>query len=129
MVALSKAYGLERRGGGDGVMIEIAIKEAGLNNLGITHHFGGGVYVKETRIPANMRLTQHVHEHDHLSVLVSGEVIVRVDGVLTSHTAPAVLTIASGKAHEVVCLTDTIWMCIHATDETDPEKVDQVLIA
>ena len=120
MVALSKAYGLERRCGSDGLS---------LDNIGITHHFGGGVYVKEARISANMRLTQHIHGHDHLSVLVSGEVIVRVDGVLTSHTAPAVLTIAAGKAHEVVCLTDTIWMCIHATDETDPEKVDQVLIA
>lgn len=100
-----------------------------LDNLGIAHHFGGGVYVKETRIPANMSLTQHVHEHDHLSVLVSGEVIVRVDGVLTQYTAPAVLTIAAGKAHEVVSLKDTVWLCIHATDETDPDKVDEVLIA
>lgn len=100
-----------------------------LDNLGIAHHFGGGVYVKETRIPANMRLMQHIHEHDHLSVLVSGEVIVTVDGVSSRYFAPAVLTIEAGKAHEVVSITDSVWMCIHATEETDPEKVDQVLIA
>lgn len=100
-----------------------------LDNLGISHHFGGGVYVKETRIPANMRLVQHIHEHDHLSVLMSGEVVVSVDGVQTHYTAPAVLTISAGKAHEVVSITDAVWLCIHATDETDPEQVDQVLIA
>lgn len=100
-----------------------------LDNIGITHHFGGGVYVKEARIPANMRLTQHIHGHDHLSVLVSGEVSVSVDGTIKSYVAPAVLTIEAGKAHEVVCLTETVWMCIHATDETDPAKVDEVLIA
>lgn len=100
-----------------------------LENLGIAHYFGGGVYVKETRIPANMRLTQHIHEHDHLSVLLSGEVVVVVGGVQTNHKAPAVLTIHAGKAHEVVSVTDAVWLCIHATDETDPEKVDQVLIA
>lgn len=100
-----------------------------LDKLGIAHHFGGGVYVKETRIPANMRLTQHVHKHDHLSVLISGEVIVSVDGVQTYYAAPVVLTIAAGKEHEVVSIINSVWLCIHSTDETDPEKVDQVIIA
>jgi len=28
----------------------------------------------------------------------------------------------------VKALTDVIWYCIHATDEKDPSKVDEVLI-
>jgi hypothetical protein len=28
----------------------------------------------------------------------------------------------------IEALEDAVWFCIHATDETDPEKVDKVLI-
>lgn len=95
----------------------------------IAHHFGGGAYAKETIIPAGMRLQQHRHAHDHLSILAAGVVDVIVDGKRTRHNAPACLTIAAGKTHEVVTLTDAVWYCIHATEETDPDKVDAVLIA
>jgi quercetin dioxygenase-like cupin family protein len=97
--------------------------------VGITHHFVGGLYCKETRIPAGVKLTQHVHEFDHLSILAQGRVSVTVDGVATEYAGPAFLTIAAGKAHEVAALTDTVWACLHATDCTDPEQVDQELTA
>ena len=100
-----------------------------LDSLGIAHFFGGGVYVKETRIPADMRLTQHVHAHDHLSILASGTVIVTVDGSKIELSAPACLTVVAGKSHEVVSITDAVWYCIHASDETDSRNIDKVLIA
>ena len=39
----------------------------------IEHHFGGGVYAKETIIPAGVMLQQHAHTYDHLSILASGK--------------------------------------------------------
>ena len=100
-----------------------------LERLGISHHFGGGVYAKETRIPADMRLQQHEHSHDHLSILASGTVEVTVSGVTQRYTAPACLTIAAGKAHEVVSITDAVWFCVWETKETDPDKIDALVIA
>ena len=38
----------------------------------VRHHFGGGVYAKETFIPADKWLVQHTHKFDHLSVLAQG---------------------------------------------------------
>jgi hypothetical protein len=64
----------------------------------------------------------------HLSVLASGRVLVSVDGVETEHAAPAFLTIAAGKAHEVTALTDVVWGCLHATDCTDADKIDHELV-
>lgn len=98
-----------------------------MNDL-ITHHFGGGVYAKETHIPEGMILVQHRHEHDHLSYLVAGMVELEVDGVRRTVAAPACLTIEAGKHHGVKALVDSIWLCIHKTDCTDEEEVDQVLI-
>jgi quercetin dioxygenase-like cupin family protein len=101
------------------------------DELGVTvvHHFAGGVYCKETHIPAGVKLTQHKHSFDHLSVLAHGRVRLSVDGQSREIAAPAFLTIAAGKAHEVEAITDAVWGCQHATDCTDPEQVDHELIA
>jgi len=45
----------------------------------IEHHFSAGVYAKETRIPAGNVLVQHKHKHDHLSILASGSIELKVD--------------------------------------------------
>lgn len=95
--------------------------------VGIVHHFSSGLYAKETLIPAGVRLTQHKHGYDHLSILASGTAVVEVDGEATKYTGPACLTIKAGSAHEVTAITDVVWFCLHATEETDPEKVDHVL--
>ena len=94
----------------------------------ISHHFGGGVYVKETAFPAGSVLVQHRHTFEHLSYLVSGTVIVEVDGGQRELTGPACLTIEAHKHHGVKALTDCVWLCIHATDCVDADHVDEVLI-
>ena len=95
----------------------------------IRHHFGGGVYAKETIIPAGKWLVQHAHKFDHLSVLAQGSIELIVDGAVTVVNAPACLTIKAGKHHGVKSLTDVIWYCIHATECTDEDEIDDVLIA
>jgi quercetin dioxygenase-like cupin family protein len=93
----------------------------------IHHHFSSGVYAKETRIPAGHVLVQHAHKYGHLSILASGSVELLVDGVKSVVNAPACLTIAADKHHGVKSLTDVVWYCIHATDCTDEDKIDEVL--
>jgi len=94
----------------------------------IHHHFSAGVYAKETRIPAGYVLVQHAHKHDHLSILASGSVELAVDGVKSIVHAPACLTIAAGKHHGIKSITDVVWYCVHATDCTDEDEIDEVLI-
>ena len=94
----------------------------------IHHHFSSGVYAKETRIPAGYVLVQHAHKHDHLSILASGSVELAVDGEKSVVHAPACLTIAAGKHHGIKSITDVVWYCVHATDCTDEDEIDEVLI-
>jgi quercetin dioxygenase-like cupin family protein len=95
----------------------------------INHHFSAGVYAKETLIPAGQVLVQHKHKFDHLSILASGSVELMVDGEKRIVHAPACLTIEADKHHGVKSLTDVVWYCIHATDCTDTDEIDEVLIA
>lgn len=94
----------------------------------IHHHFSSGVYAKETRIPAGYVLVQHAHKHDHMSILASGSVEMVVDGVKSIISAPACLTIAAGKHHGIKSITEVVWYCVHATDCTDENEVDNVLV-
>ena len=95
----------------------------------IKHHFSSGVYAKETRIPANSWLVQHIHKHSHLSILASGSVELVVDGQKSILQAPACISVAAGRHHGIKSLTDVVWYCIHATDCTDEDEIDEVLIA
>lgn len=94
----------------------------------ISHHFSGGVYAKETHIPAGFMLLSHKHEFDHMSILASGHVQVRTESGSRVFVGPAVIEIKAGLHHAVHALVDSVWFCVHATDETDPEKVDKLLI-
>lgn len=96
--------------------------------VGISHHFGGGSYIKETHIPRGAKLGQHAHDHDHLSVLVSGAVLLTIDGETDGFDGYKVFTIKAGKKHEIEAMSDSVWLCIWATEETDPELVDQAIL-
>ena len=95
----------------------------------ITHHFSDGLYAKETYIPEGQMLMQHKHSYAHMSILAKGKVVVLVDDESKIVEAPACLEIVAGKHHAVKALTDCVWFCIHATDEKDSSKVDEVLIS
>ena len=97
-------------------------------DLGIIHHFSSGVYAKQMHLPAGYVAGSHSQDYDHLSILAKGKVVIRTDLGEKTYSAPICLTIAKNMHHEIYALEDTTWFCIHATEETDPLKVDEVLI-
>ena len=97
-------------------------------DLGTVHHFSDGLYAKEMHIPRGYVVGTHAHKYSHLSVLSKGKVIVKTDESAKEFTAPACIEIKAGIHHMIEALEDATWFCIHATDETDVSKVDEVLI-
>lgn len=99
----------------------------------ISHHFIGqdqakGVYAKELRIPAGFRLVSHSHTYDHLAILASGIVRLSVDDRHQLLTGPEAVTIKAGEVHTLRAITAAVWFCIHPTDETDADKVDEAIL-
>lgn len=97
-------------------------------DLQIKHHFSTGVYARQMVLPAGHFAVTHAHQYDHMSILASGEVAVETDGVIVIYRAPAVVTILAGQKHRIEARKDAVWFCIHATDEKDPARLDDVLI-
>jgi quercetin dioxygenase-like cupin family protein len=94
----------------------------------IKHHFSDNLYAKECIFPKGSQIIQHKHNYDHLSILAKGKVALVVDGAHEVIDAPACLNIKADKHHGVLALEDCVWFCIHATDETDIDNIDEVLI-
>lgn len=101
-------------------MIEIDLK--------IRHHFRDGMYMKEMVLPARHMAHSHKHNFDHFSFVTKGRVQVEVDGVTTTLDGPDCILIKADAVHKITAITDTTWYCIHATTETDPDKIDHTLI-
>jgi quercetin dioxygenase-like cupin family protein len=97
-------------------------------DLGVVHHFSAGLYAKQMLLPAKHFVVSHAHAYDHLSILAKGDVTVEVDGVRTEYKAPACINILAGQHHIITAHEDSVWFCIHATEETDANKIDEVLI-
>lgn len=105
----------------------------GFPHENIRHHFvaqeqARGVYAKELYIPAGCSLVSHAHPYDHLSILASGSVMWSSGGGSRRLDAPCAITVGAGVCHSLGAITDAVWFCIHPTNETDPEKVDAVIL-
>ena len=97
-------------------------------DLGTVHHFSDGLYSKEMRIPKGYTALSHQHNYSHLSILAKGSVLITTDDFSSQYVAPACIEIKNNINHAILALEDCVWYCIHATNETDADKIDKVLI-
>jgi quercetin dioxygenase-like cupin family protein len=97
-------------------------------DLQIEHFFIGGTYAKRMIFPKGTIIPSHKHVFDHMSILAQGKAIVDVDGTKTVYDAPAVIEIRKNTIHTVTALERCHWYCIHATEITNPDKIDETLI-
>jgi len=93
----------------------------------VVHHFSDGLYAKQFFVPKGYMVGQHSHLYSHLSILAKGSVILKTDDYNIEYVAPACIEIKKGVNHFIEALEDTIWYCIHQTDEKDISKIDEVL--
>lgn len=97
-------------------------------DLHIKHFFSGREYAKQMTLLAGHYAETHEHLYDHISILAIGHVVVDIDGKRSEMHGPDAVVIPAGRKHRIEALTDSVWFCVHATDETDPERIDSALI-
>jgi quercetin dioxygenase-like cupin family protein len=75
---------------------------------------------------ANTVMSQHVHTHDHITLVSSGSVEAWQDGEsIGVFNAPSIVKIPAGKKHAFLALTDNVVVCclhnLRGTDLGHPE--------
>ena len=92
------------------------------------HHFAPGVYAREVRIPADTCVTGKVHRTEHLNICAVGYLTVVNGDERREIRGPCVFTSPPGTKRAAVVHEDTVWITIHATEETNVEKLEGVLV-
>lgn len=89
----------------------------------LVHHFAPGVYMRQITIPAGVLLTGAVHKTEHLSVLSKGHVFILNGEDRMELIAPATVLSPKGVKRAIYAVEESVWMTIHATNETDTDKL------
>jgi hypothetical protein len=93
-----------------------------------THYFAEGLYAREIFIPKGVLLTGKIHKTEHLNILSKGDITVWTEDGMKRLKSPYTLVSKPGTKRVGFAHEDTIWTTIHATKETDLEKLELELI-
>ena len=90
------------------------------------HIQSAGIYAKATYVRKNVKFYSKKLPTDHITILAGGEMIVFDGETKTHYTAPASYNIPANTRIMCFSLTDCVYYCIHATDETDLERLKEL---
>lgn len=96
--------------------------------LTVRHHFSRGLYARELHISAGTVLTGEVHKFENLNIMSQGDLSVMTEDGIKRVQAPFTIVSPPGTKRAAYAHADTVWTTIHATDETDVEKIRQEVV-
>ena len=91
------------------------------------HYFAPGLYARQIVIKAGTLLTGKVHKTEHLNAC-TGDMTVWTEEGMRRFTGRHLVVSRPGTKRVGLAHTDTIWMCMHKTDESDLVKLEADLI-
>jgi hypothetical protein len=95
----------------------------------LTHLFAPGVYLRQIAMPAGTLVIGKIHRTEHFNVIERGKFAIRHDdGRVETLQAPVTFVSKAGVQKVLYIIEDTVWKTIHATSETDLEKLEALLI-
>lgn len=95
----------------------------------VKHHFAYGVYGREMFIPKGVAVIGKIHKRQTMNFLMQGCLEMNANGVKETVKAPAVIIGVPGTQRAVLAVEDSIWVCVHPTEETDLDMIENQFIA
>ncbi|MDH4235620.1 MAG: hypothetical protein OEW25_01985 [Nitrospira sp.] len=95
----------------------------------LTHTFAPGIYARTIFIPKGTLVVGKIHKHAHLNMLVEGAVVVATEDGSVVYQAPRLMTSKAGTKRVLYTYTNTRWTTFHVTEKTDPEEIEEDIIA
>lgn len=109
--------------------LEEALLQLPQAKMFLKHYFAQGLYARELFIPAGCVLTGKIHLTEHLAMLVQGEMELLTEDGPQHVMAPAIFVSRAGAKRAGVAYTDSRFVCIHATSETNIDRLEAELTA
>lgn len=98
-------------------------------SLPLFHHFAPGIYARELHIPKGAITIGKLHKYDCLNLMIKGDRSTLVGDEIIRVKAPFIHVSPAGTKRVSYTHEDSIWVTIHATNETNIEKLEKELVA
>ena len=85
-----------------------------------------GVYIKTTLVPQNVKFYTKQTPDSHVAILAYGSILMDDGTTKTQFQAPANYVIPANSRIAFYTITDCVFYCVHATDETNLDKLDRI---
>lgn len=92
------------------------------------HIMADGLYAREITIPRGVLMTGKIHKRGHLNFISKGAITVLTEDGIEFLKAPAVIRSRPGTKRVGFAHEETVWTTVHATNETDLEKIEEELV-
>lgn len=99
-----------------------------VTELPVRHVFAKGLYARELTIPAGMVAAGKVHCQEHLFFITKGEISVLGDDGPVRLSAPCMMVTEPGTKRVVYAHEDTVVTTVHATTDTNLERLEYDLV-
>lgn len=94
----------------------------------LRHVFAPGVYYRQITMPAGANIIGHKHRTRHLNIVLKGKALVQMNDREALIEGPAAFISGAGVRKRLQIIEDMVWVTIHPTEETDLEKLEEMLI-
>ena len=95
----------------------------------LKHTFGDGIYIRQITMPKGLYVLSKIHKTTHPYFVLQGDVSVVTENGLIRITAPHSGITKCGTQRLLYMHEETVWTTVHATNETDLEKIEDQLSA
>ena len=95
----------------------------------LKHEFADGIYLRRIFIPKGHIIIGKIHKTRHVVFLTVGDVTMLTEEGVRRVQGPSIMIAEPGTKRVVYAHEDTLWTNVHATNETDLDKIEAQVIA
>ena len=79
-------------------------------------------------MPSGTMVVGHVHKTEHFNIVLTGRAVVYCEGMTSKVEAPCMFKSGAGAQKVLYIQEDMRWMTVHPTQETDVERLEDMLV-
>ena len=95
----------------------------------LKHSFAEGCYIREVFNPKGELLVTKIHKVSHPFFLLKGDMTILMEDGIKRIRAPHYGITPAGTKRIIYCHEDCVFVTVHATKETDIEKIEEEVIS
>jgi len=95
----------------------------------VKHSFADGCYIREIFNPANELIITKIHKKEHPFFLMEGKMSILTEDGVKHIEAPYHGITKPGTKRAIYTHTDCVFVTVHATENTDIQKIEEEVIA